>query len=105
MCQKYSCFCVFRMKTAVFVFSMCKACYNMTVDSVQACACFVRPVRCQDCIEMEGKMAGKDWNNLGQDLNRIIEDAIHMGNFGRLNQNINDALRRALQMDGNELRM
>ena len=45
-------------------------------------------------------MAGKDWNNLGQDLNRIIEDAIHMGNFGRLNQNINDALRRAFQMDG-----
>ena len=50
-------------------------------------------------------MAGKDWNNLGQDLNRIIEDAVHMRNFGRLNQNINDALRRAFQMDGNEFRM
>ena len=50
-------------------------------------------------------MAGKDWNNLGQDLNRIIEDAVHMRNFGRLNQNINDALRRAFQMDGDEFRM
>lgn len=50
-------------------------------------------------------MAGKDWNNLGQDLNRIIEDAVHMRNFGRLNQNINDALRRAFQMDGGEFRM
>lgn len=48
-------------------------------------------------------MIGRDWNNLGQDLNRIIEDAVHMGNFGRLNQNINDALKRAFQTDsGNQ---
>ena len=40
-------------------------------------------------------MAGRDWNNLGQDLNRIIEDAIHMGDFGRLNENIRGAFGRA----------
>lgn len=40
-------------------------------------------------------MAGKDWNNLGQDLNRIIEDAIHMGDFGRLSENIRGAFGRA----------
>ncbi|MDO4544769.1 MAG: 5-bromo-4-chloroindolyl phosphate hydrolysis family protein [Bacillota bacterium] len=42
-------------------------------------------------------MAGKDWNNLGQDLNRIVEDAVHMGNFGRLNETINSTLRKAFQ--------
>jgi len=42
-------------------------------------------------------MAGKDWNNLGGDLNRIIEDAIHMGNFRHLNDNINRTLNRAFQ--------
>lgn len=42
-------------------------------------------------------MAGKDWNNLGSDLNRIIEDAIHMGNFGHLNDNINRTIRNAFQ--------
>lgn len=36
-------------------------------------------------------MAGKGWNDLGQDLNRIIEDAIHMGDFRRLNDNIRGA--------------
>ena len=50
-------------------------------------------------------MAGKDWNNLGSDLNRIIEDAVHMGNFGRLNENINDTIRRAFRaFDGEEFR-
>ena len=50
-------------------------------------------------------MAGKDWNNLGSDLNRIIEDAVHMGNFGRLNENINDTIRRAFRtFDGGEFR-
>ncbi len=29
-------------------------------------------------------MKGNDWNNLGNDLSRIIEDAVYMGNFGRL---------------------
>ena len=33
-------------------------------------------------------MAGKDWGDLGQDLNRLIEDAIHVGDFRRLNDNI-----------------
>lgn len=50
-------------------------------------------------------MAGKDWNNLGNDLNRIIEDAVHMGNFGRLNENINDTIRKAFRaFDGEEFR-
>ncbi|MDO4485690.1 MAG: 5-bromo-4-chloroindolyl phosphate hydrolysis family protein [Bacillota bacterium] len=49
-------------------------------------------------------MAGNGWNDLGQDLNRIIEDAVHMRNFGSLNRNINDALRRAFQMNGDEFR-
>lgn len=33
-------------------------------------------------------MAGKDWGDLGQDLNRFIEDAINAGDFRRLNDNI-----------------
>ena len=50
-------------------------------------------------------MAGKDWNNLGSDLNRIIEDAVHMGNFGRLNESINDTIRKAFNvLDGQEFR-
>ena len=35
-------------------------------------------------------MKGQDWNNLGNDLNRIIENAVHMGNFGHLNESINE---------------
>lgn len=50
-------------------------------------------------------MKGNDWNNLGNDLSRIIEDAVHMGNFGRLNENINDTIRRAFQgVAGEEFR-
>lgn len=50
-------------------------------------------------------MADKGWNNLGSDLNRIIEDAVHMGNFGRLNESINDTIRKAFQtFDGEEFR-
>lgn len=33
-------------------------------------------------------MAGKDWGDLGHDLNRLIEDAVHGGNFNRLNDSI-----------------
>ena len=33
-------------------------------------------------------MAGKDWNNLGSDLNRVIEDAVNMKDFRRLNDSI-----------------
>ena len=40
-------------------------------------------------------MKGQDWNNLGSDLNRIIEDAVHMGNFSQLNRNINDTIRKS----------
>lgn len=50
-------------------------------------------------------MNGKDWNNLGSDLNRIIEDAVHMRNFGRLNESINDTIRKAFRgMAGEEVR-
>lgn len=48
-------------------------------------------------------MADKGWNNLGQDLNRIIEDAVHMGNFGHLNDTITNTVRKAFQgFDGGE---
>ncbi|MEE0745035.1 MAG: hypothetical protein UIL73_00985, partial [Anaerovoracaceae bacterium] len=50
-------------------------------------------------------MKGNDWNNLGNDLSRIIEDAVHMGNFGRLNENINNTIREAFQgITGEEFR-
>ena len=50
-------------------------------------------------------MKGNDWNNLGNDLSRIIEDAVHMGNFGRLNENINNTIREAFQgIAGEEFR-
>jgi len=42
-------------------------------------------------------MAYRDWNNLGQDLNRIIEDAVYRGNFGHLNDTINRTVRNAFQ--------
>lgn len=42
-------------------------------------------------------MAGRDFNNLGQDLNRIIEEAIYMGNFRHLNDTINRTVRGAFQ--------
>lgn len=50
-------------------------------------------------------MNGKDWNDLGGDLNRIIEDAVHMGDFGRLNENINRTIKKAFQgISGEEFR-
>lgn len=42
-------------------------------------------------------MAEKGWNNLGKDLNRIIEDAVQLGNFGHLNDTINNTVRKAFQ--------
>ena len=42
-------------------------------------------------------MNGKDWNDLGGDLNRIREDAVHMGDFGRINENINRTIKKAFQ--------
>lgn len=47
-------------------------------------------------------MKGKDWNDLGGDLNRIIEDAVHMGDFGRLNENISRTIRKAFNGIGGE---
>lgn len=48
-------------------------------------------------------MADKGWNNLGQDLNKIIEDAVHMGNFGHLNDTITNTVRKAFQgFDGGD---
>jgi len=51
-------------------------------------------------------MNGRDFNNIGQDLNRIIDQAIRMGSYGNLNRNINDTLKRAFQggstMGGND---
>ena len=50
-------------------------------------------------------MNGKDWNDLGVDLNRIIEDAVHMGDFGRLNENINRTIKKAFKgITGEEFR-
>lgn len=50
-------------------------------------------------------MTGKDWKDLGNDLNRIIEDAIHMGNFVRLNRDIDDTIRKTFgSFDGQEFR-
>lgn len=49
-------------------------------------------------------MKGQDWTNLGRDLNRIIEDAVHMGNFGRLNESINDTIWRAFNGTRQEFR-
>ncbi|MBC8568650.1 5-bromo-4-chloroindolyl phosphate hydrolysis family protein [Mogibacterium sp. NSJ-24] len=49
-------------------------------------------------------MKGQDWNNLGNDLNRIIENAVHMGNFGHLNESINDTIREAFPGSGEEFR-
>lgn len=42
-------------------------------------------------------MNGRDFNNIGQDLNRIIDQAVRMGRYGNLNRNINDTLKRAFQ--------
>lgn len=42
-------------------------------------------------------MKGSDWNSLGNDLNRIIEDAIHRGNFGRLSETIDNTVRSAFE--------
>lgn len=39
-------------------------------------------------------MAGRDWSNLGDDLSRIVEDAVNMRNFGRLNEDINKTIDR-----------
>ena len=50
-------------------------------------------------------MNDKDWNDLGGDLNRIIEDAVHMGDFGRLNENINRTIKNAFRgISGEEFR-
>ncbi len=37
-------------------------------------------------------MAGKDWNDLGQDINRIIQDAVDKSDFSRLNDSIQGIL-------------
>ena len=39
-------------------------------------------------------MAVRDWSNLGDDLSRIVEDAVNMRNFGRLNEDINKTIDR-----------
>jgi len=42
-------------------------------------------------------MAGKDWNDLGKNLDRIIDDAVNMRNFGHLNDTINRTVKQAFQ--------
>ena len=50
-------------------------------------------------------MRGNDWNDLGNDLSRIIEDAVHGGNFGRLNETIDNTVKRAFRsITGEEFR-
>lgn len=41
-------------------------------------------------------MADRDWKDLGNNLNRIVEDAVNMKNFGRLNENINNTIDKVL---------
>ena len=42
-------------------------------------------------------MTGKDWNKLGKDLDRIIDDAVNGRNFGHLNDTINRTVKQAFQ--------
>ena len=42
-------------------------------------------------------MAGKDWNDLGKNLDRIIDDAVNGRNFGHLNDTINRTVNQAFQ--------
>ncbi len=47
-------------------------------------------------------MKSKDWTDLGGNLNRIIEDAVRVGDFGRLNENINRTIKNAFGAAGGE---
>ena len=42
-------------------------------------------------------MAQKDWNDLGKNLDRIIDDAVNGRNFGHLNDTINRTVKQAFQ--------
>ena len=40
-------------------------------------------------------MQNNQWRDLSSDLNRIIENAVNFGNFGQLNQTINNTIQNA----------
>jgi len=49
-------------------------------------------------------MARRDWNDFGGDLNRIIENAVHMRSFGNLNNMINETIQKAFGSMDDEFR-